>query len=155
RCGARGTRRHTAASQAKGTGSASVIPVATSAVQQAHPADAARGERDRWHFEGWIYPDSFPDLEGGAADGQAVRPPSCVLLREATQGCCSNRGSNQAMTFGFTNIQVHTADRPSTEVRAALVEAVRQFFLDRSFVQVTDCAEADRTIVIAPASPTA
>jgi hypothetical protein len=58
------------------------------------------------------------------------------------------------MTFGFTNIQVHTADRPSTEVRAALVEAVRQFFLDRSFVEVTDCAEADRTIVIAPASPT-
>jgi hypothetical protein len=58
------------------------------------------------------------------------------------------------MTFGFTNIQVHTADRPSTEMRAALVEAVRQFFLDRSFVEVTDCAEADRTIVIAPASPT-
>jgi hypothetical protein len=50
------------------------------------------------------------------------------------------------------NIQVHTADRPSTEVRPALVEAVRQFFLDRSFVQVTDCTEADRTIVIAPAS---
>ena len=59
------------------------------------------------------------------------------------------------MTFGFTNIQVHAADRPSTEVRAALVEAVRQFFLDRSFVEVSDCAEADRTIVIAPASPTA
>src|SRR5262249_34598731 len=58
------------------------------------------------------------------------------------------------MTFGFTNIQVHTADRPSTQVRAALVEAVRQFFLDRSFVEVTDCAEADRTIFIASASPT-
>lgn len=58
------------------------------------------------------------------------------------------------MTFGFTNIQVHTANRPSTEVRAALVKAVRQLFLDRSFVEVTDCAEADRTIFIAPASPT-
>lgn len=58
------------------------------------------------------------------------------------------------MTFGFTNIQVHTADRPSTEVRTALVETVRQLFLDRSFVEASDCAEADRSIVIAPASST-
>jgi hypothetical protein len=59
------------------------------------------------------------------------------------------------MTFGFTNIQVHTANRPSTEVRTALVEAIRHLFLDRSFVQVTDSAEADRTVVIGPSASTA
>ena len=42
------------------------------AAQPAHPADAATRPQDRSDFEGWIRPDSFPDLEGGAADGQAV-----------------------------------------------------------------------------------
>jgi hypothetical protein len=32
------------------------------AAEQAHPADAALRPQDRTHFEGWIRPDSFPDL---------------------------------------------------------------------------------------------
>jgi len=43
--------------------------------QQAHPADAATRPEDRSNFESWIRPDSFPDLHGGAADGQAVGRP--------------------------------------------------------------------------------
>lgn len=44
----------------------------SAAVQQAHPADAALRPQDRAHFDIWFQPNSFPDLQGGAADGHGV-----------------------------------------------------------------------------------
>src|SRR5947207_15642347 len=48
--------------------------------------------QDRGDFETWPRPDSFPDLHGGAADGQAVGPPftsadvtpqpACAILQQ-------------------------------------------------------------------------
>jgi len=55
------------------------------AAQQAHPADAAARPQDRWRFTISFYAYTRTDLDGGAADGQAVRP---LTESQSSTTCC-------------------------------------------------------------------
>lgn len=69
------------------------VSLEAAAAEHAHPADAAVRPQDRWHFEAWIHSVSFPDLQGGAADGHAVG--RLAVIRPYLSDVCYNSSIDQ------------------------------------------------------------